>query len=198
MYNEQRRYIGSTDLPLSATGISQTKQLAKCLKEWPQFVVTSDLLRCKQTAELLFPQSNYFTSSLLRECDFGEWEGKTYEQLKENRQYQKWLDTPSNTTIPGGEPYQDFVNRTQAGFAWMLEQIRSQGTDSIVVVTHGGVIRQWLTMFAPMKKNFFEWDVSIGTVFTLQGKLDALRRGERFISLQGEHFTEKIVGSMNT
>ncbi|WP_088102269.1 histidine phosphatase family protein [Halalkalibacter urbisdiaboli] len=196
MYNEERRYIGSTDLPLSSNGVIQMKSLAKKIAD-TTCIVSSDMVRCKQTTEILFPTKPYQKSRLIREYQFGDWEGKSYEELKGCKDYQNWLTSPVDYSPPNGETITAFKNRVTNGFSQIIEDAFSQNIDEVTVITHGGVIRQWLSDYAPVGKSFFEWAVPIGTVFTLTGNLAALRRGERFSSLQEEHFTGKIAGFMN-
>ena len=38
-----------------------------------------------------------------RESHFGDWEGKTYEALKDNKTYRSWIDNPYEITPPNGE-----------------------------------------------------------------------------------------------
>ena len=40
--------------------------------------------------------------------NWGRFEGKTYEQLKEETSYQKWLNNPMEAPVPEGESYPDF------------------------------------------------------------------------------------------
>lgn len=193
-YNEESRYLGSTDLPLSAKGRQQLTALRALPLDESDLLVTSDLIRCQETAQLLYPGRRYCTFPALRELDFGLWEGKTYEQLKADRLYSRWLDDPAKVSPPQGEAYSAFQQRTEQAFVELLSLAEDEGAAKVVVITHGGVIRQWLTEYAPVKQDFFQWRVPIGCRLTLIGKKSDVRRGLRFISLQEEPFTEKING----
>lgn len=57
----------------------------------------------------------------MRECDFGQFEGKTYEQLKKNAAYIKWLKSGGITAFPGGEDQEEFRKRCVEG---MKKQVR--------------------------------------------------------------------------
>ena len=46
-----------------------------------EMIVTSDLKRCLQTANLLFPEHEPISMREFREMNFGPWEGKTYAEL---------------------------------------------------------------------------------------------------------------------
>ncbi|WP_100408353.1 histidine phosphatase family protein [Bacillus solitudinis] len=193
-FNEESRYIGSTDLPLSKKGVEQTNRLALLLNTSPDLLVTSDLMRCQQTMSLLYPNLPFQKSKQLREYDFGLWEGKTYEQLKSDKTYQSWLLNPLTTSPPQGETLSVFQQRVEEGFHLVIKKAIDQRKEHVAVITHGGVIRHWLSVYAPVKRTFFEWDASIGNIFTLKAKHQDLGRGERFTSLQEERFTEKING----
>ena len=85
--NLKRRYIGTTDEDLINTD---------CLKgDYPKCerVVASPLKRCIQTAEYIYPNVDIEICDKLKECDFGDFENKSYEDLKDNSDYQKWLDS---------------------------------------------------------------------------------------------------------
>ena len=81
--NLQGRYIGSTDEPLCEEG----KRALFSMKEqkkypYPEYLFQSPMKRCKESAEILFPQKEACTVSDLRECDFGRFEGKNYLELQ--------------------------------------------------------------------------------------------------------------------
>ena len=77
--NLERRYIGSTDQPLCPQGREALEG-----REMPSVdgLYVSPLLRCRQTAAILFPNRGMEVVEDLRECDFGAFEGRTYEELK--------------------------------------------------------------------------------------------------------------------
>ena len=76
--NEQGRFVGRTDVPLSEDGIAQLRDLSRNY-EYPgvQKVYSSPLMRCVQTAEILYPAFEPVTIEGLREYDFGKYENKT-------------------------------------------------------------------------------------------------------------------------
>ena len=89
--NEKRQYIGSTDETLSeqAVKIFRGRQEGAEAVPYPeiQCLTASPMKRCIQTAELIWPGVPVRTEPLLRECDFGRFEGKTYEELKDEPAY---------------------------------------------------------------------------------------------------------------
>ncbi|MET3208766.1 UNVERIFIED_CONTAM: alpha-ribazole phosphatase [Paenibacillus sp. PvR008] len=118
----------------------------------------------------------------LRELHFGEWDGKTYDMLKDVALYRAWIDEPQRVTPPGGEPWKDFVNRLgeflDSLYEWrkMLEIQKTGLSDappSVLVVTHGGVIRQLACMLVP-GHDFWSLNPKPGAAITIR-----LRLGER-------------------
>ena len=194
-FNEEKRYIGSTDLPLSERGRADLLKITKGQEIGKKrLLISSDLTRCKETTELLYPDQSYLCLAPLREIDFGDWEGKTYEELKDDCVYRSWLDDPRLVTPPNGERLEQFRQRTNLAMKQVLDLAKENEVTNVTVITHGGVIRQWLSSFAPEKRAFFEWEVPIGAAFTLIGKCDDVRRGGRFTLLQEEPITAKISG----
>ena len=114
--NEARRYIGHTDVPLA--GQEKTRLLQADLQFFKpvDLLVSSDLLRCRQTCERLF--RNYCGAKCemeqWREINFGDWEGKTFPELKEIKEYQQWLHSPFSVAPPIGESYKAFCRRVEA------------------------------------------------------------------------------------
>ena len=71
--NLERRYIGRTDEPILP---GQTGNILCC----PEKIITSPMLRCRQTARLLFQKEPDLICENFREKDFGRFEGKNYEK----------------------------------------------------------------------------------------------------------------------
>jgi alpha-ribazole phosphatase len=194
-YNEEKRYLGWTDLPLSESGQRQVQLLASSISfQNPDLLITSDLTRCKGTAQILFPSMSVVEFTKLREFDFGDWEGMTYGQLKDIGLYRSWLDNPLEFTPPKGESFQHFNKRIVEAFFEMLDLAEQKQAQEITVVCHGGVIRQWLVNFSPLNRAFFDWRVPVNSRFKLKGTISDLRRGLTFTSLQEEPIMAKTDG----
>lgn len=179
--NLEKKYIGWTDEPILAG--MKTKKLSPEIKQ----VIGSDLTRCKQTAELLFKEIPYITNGNLRECSFGDWEEKTYNELKDDRLYQAWLDNPRQVAPPNGESLEKMEARVLQGLYDVLSEYENP-----VIITHGGPIRFLLTKFGRVEKSFWEWNVLHGCSYKMQWneKKDVLE-GMRCTSFSVEHLMEK-------
>ncbi|MET3575756.1 histidine phosphatase family protein [Bhargavaea ullalensis] len=155
--NRERRYVGWTNVPVSAS--------AGPAPFCPDVVWGSDLLRCRQTAALLFPGRDFYPASDFRECHFGDWEMKSYDELKEDVRYRSWIDDPASVRPPGGETFGEMAARADRG----LSELRAlSGIGSAAVVSHGGPLRHILMRLAPEEKPFFDWRVPAGSVHELQ------------------------------
>ncbi|MEI2397298.1 histidine phosphatase family protein [Paenibacillus phytohabitans] len=124
-WNKERRYLGSTDLPLLPEARQQLSALSDQSALGGEFwrVYCSDLLRCRETLAAVAPhlERQAIYDSQLRELDFGAWEGGDYEQLKDNGHYRSWIDHPELVTPPEGEAWEQFEARVD-DFWTQLEQ----------------------------------------------------------------------------
>lgn len=163
--NEEGRYIGVTDEPLSEVGI---RALAKRETGEVETVYVSPMKRCLQTAALLFPGVPHKVIPAFRECDFGEFENKNYRELRGNPRYQEWVDSAGALPFPGGEKPKEFRRRCREGFEEAVEDLLAGRFLRCAMVVHGGTIMSILEAFADPKKGFYDWQVSNGKGFLLE------------------------------
>lgn len=192
--NEKRQYLGWTDAPLSEKGRKETQAIAQLLAGWqPDLLVSSDLVRCQETTKLLFANQPFSTSTAFREMNFGEFEGKTYQQLKNQPKYQLWLADMFHTHVPGGESFGDFSRRVDEG----MRDLANNGLEKrdLVLVTHGGVMRLLLSQYVQTNRTFFDWDIpnSYGYQLVWENK-ESFRRLEKCTSLSVVPSTAKEDG----
>ncbi|WP_335439182.1 histidine phosphatase family protein [Neobacillus drentensis] len=171
--NRRKAYLGWNDSP-----VCPESKIIFVTNSYQRYF-SSDLQRCIDTAEILFPNSSPYLLKELREMNFGKWEGKTYEDLKENSLYRQWLEDPVLHCPPDGESFDEFTKRVDAGWARMIGEILDSSLQNAAVITHGGVIRYLLSKFAPHQKEFWEWQVNHDQGFELIFEKDSLRRGTR-------------------
>lgn len=148
--NERGVFYGSTDLPLTPKGITQSSRVAGYLTGIAfDAIYTSQLQRAQQTAQLIAPASEHQFDPSLNELDFGRWEMCHYSTIaKESPQeWQNWLDDWQNATPGGGEPFPDFAGRINR-FSEGLESLPDDST--VLIVAHQGVLSlllaSWLKM----------------------------------------------------
>lgn len=169
--NLKKRYIGRTDEPLAEGDVLKDRagQVKERLSgmEKPDVIIASPMRRCVETAALLFPNREPVLCSLLRECDFGLFEGKTYEELKDIPDYQSFLESGGKIPFPKGEDPEAFKERSVCGFEQMVEwMLRNEMKDGVMVV-HGGTIMSVLSRFDARKREFYSWQTENGGGFII-------------------------------
>ena len=163
------KYIGTTDPPLSDKGKMALKKLAFAhAYPQPPVVFTSPLKRCTQTCAVLFPERKPLVIADLCECNFGEWEGKTAEELKGSEDFQKWLAGDNSVKPPRGESNADFVRRVCKMFESIVEGLMKTGSTECAVVTHGGVIMTLLAVYGLPQAKPFEWAMENGCGYSVR------------------------------
>lgn len=151
-------YIGSTDEPLSNEGIKQLHALKLSGKLPPvKKVYASDLIRCVQSAKILFPLREPVLVPGLRECDFGLFEGKNHDKLWDDPNYQAWYASGGIIPFPNGEDPALFKKRCQLAFIQICEGLEEPAP--IAVVCHGGTIMSILAHFSHPYHDFYHWQV---------------------------------------
>lgn len=155
--NLEGRYVGSTDEPLIPKGREALLRLRASLKErgipFPETVYTSPLLRCRESAELLFPRVPLTAVPDFRECAFGEFEYKNYEELNGDPAYQAWIDSGGELAFPGGEEPSAFRRRCREAF------LAHSPEQPAAYVVHGGTIMAVLDSFSDPHRDYFDWQV---------------------------------------
>lgn len=119
--NLEGRYIGRTDEPLPDSSREQLRRIReKGIFPAPDRVYTSPMLRCRETAEILFPDKKAAAVRAFAECDFGEFEGKNYAELNGDPAYQAFIDSGGELPFPGGESRAEVEARVVRGFCEVL------------------------------------------------------------------------------
>jgi len=141
--NSAERYWGSTDVTLSASGITQAERLRDRLApEEISTIYASDLCRASDTAKIVAARqrADVILCPELREMDFGEMEGLTYSEI--SRRYPEvarmWQQRSPLLKCPGGDSLESFNNRV-IKFTDRLENHASEET--LLIVAHSGTLR---------------------------------------------------------
>jgi alpha-ribazole phosphatase len=159
-WNLEKRYLGHTDEPLLIRERNKLNPLRHEMENMSfDFCYSSDLKRCTETIHYLLPNERVCLDSRLRELHFGDWEGLTYEMLKNDLSYQEWIMDWEKKAPPNGESYQKLMKRLNSFLAELLSL--AELTDhhkNVLIVTHGGLIRSIMQSFE-LTKTF--WDVHV-------------------------------------
>lgn len=169
--NEEGRYIGSTDLPLSPLGEKRIHALAEKYP-YPQAEAyfCSPLKRCTQTMKLLYPEAKPILIRDFRECDFGEWEGKNAKEIAaKDPAFAQWVaGKGKQITPPGGESSGAFMQRTCAAFEKIVKGLMTSGMTSAVIVAHGGTLMTLLSAYGLPRARFYDWMTDSGCGYSMR------------------------------
>ena len=137
------RFCGHSDPPLSDTGQKQLCQIAEHLERWPiAKVYTSDLKRAHATAAAIAARRSVplVVRAGLREINFGEWEGRSWEEIEATASAAatSWLNHYPRRAAPGGQSLKQYRLQVEAELRGILKELDQ---DRIAIVTHAGFIR---------------------------------------------------------
>ena len=163
------KYIGHTDEPLSQDGAAQIQQMCDdYIYPTVDAVFSSPLSRCTETAKIIYPNNIPIELEGLKECNFGEFENKTAEELENHPAFSKWLEGASNIKPPFGESNEEFAYRICSCFEKIVEGIMKTGTRSTAIVTHGGVIMTLMAVYGLPQAKHFEWATECGCGYSIR------------------------------
>lgn len=167
-----RKYRGQTDDPLSEKGWQQMRAAVGEHKPW-QHIVSSPLSRCLAFAAELAQRHGLPLSVDPRfmEVKFGEWEGRTPDQLKarDPEIIARFRRDPIGQRPAGAERLEDFLARVAA--AWN-DMLAAHAGKHLLLVCHAGVIRMALAhvLGIPLARTYFVDVPSAGiTRITVEG-----------------------------
>jgi probable phosphomutase (TIGR03848 family) len=135
---------GRRPVELDDTGRAQATAVSARLAGVPvAAVVTSPLIRCRQTLELALPQAAPSVEERLTECGYGEWEGQSLKKLAKDPLWRVVQQHPSAVVFPGGEAMAAMSARAVAAVRdWDARVTAEHGPDAIwVACSHGDVIK---------------------------------------------------------
>ena len=166
--NIRGQYIGcKTDMPLSPEGLNELRLLKENM-EYPQIerVYSSPMLRCKQTAAVLYPDNDVISVENLKEYDFGIFEGKTAAELEGNPYFAPWTSGKLSAP-PEGEENTDFIKRLCIGLNQIIVDMLNNDLSEAAVIMHGGAIMMLLGATAVPQHKPVEWTADNGRGYSI-------------------------------
>ncbi|EPG65123.1 histidine phosphatase family protein [Leptospira wolffii] len=163
---------GRTDLGLPTSFEAEAHNVLKLLPSHIHSIRTSPLFRCYSLAEYISkrleavgPSPIWKVDHRIQELDFGEWEGRLWEDIPRS-ETDPWMLDYVNRKPPGGETYSELQSRISESWeesltaAKVWEKLkREEGETSEykeLWVSHGGPIRclASLTLGLPLENSF--------------------------------------------
>jgi broad specificity phosphatase PhoE len=173
-----RVFGGRIDMNLSVYGHEQAKALASWLKRQPLHAIyVSPMKRVQQTLAPFLADKihNPIVLPGLREVDFGDWTGMTWDAVLEKYKISafQWLDQLEAGAIPNAETSATYRGRVEP---CVREILRKHPGQNVAMACHGGVIRIILSILLDLpltKMAAFEIDyASVTTIALLPHKTE--------------------------
>ncbi|MFI7578599.1 MSMEG_4193 family putative phosphomutase [Micromonospora sp. NPDC049497] len=135
---------GRQPVELDDTGRAQAAAVGRRLRGLPlAAVVTSPLIRCRQTLELALPEVAPVVEDGLIECGYGAWEGQPLKKLAKEPLWPVVQQHPSAAVFPEGEAMATMAARAVAAVrSWDARVTAEHGPEAVwLACSHGDVIK---------------------------------------------------------
>jgi broad specificity phosphatase PhoE len=165
-WNSTGKYRGHIDVPLSEHGLAQAERTGLALREEvgrgvPIF--SSPLSRSAETAAIVAKHNGGTVTTVgdLTDVNFGDWQGKTREQIREEYadSFDLYHNRPELVLFPQGESLVDCAARSFRAFD---ELARTRGEERGVIVTHRVVLKLVILLCVGLEVSSF-WKVKLDT-----------------------------------
>ena len=150
IYNLEKRYAGTIDIPLNDTGIEDARNAAILLRDFGlDVVITSKLKRAIQTAELLVGSRNIpvIQNELCNERSYGKMQGLTYTEVEGIRpriKYFKLNNDFHSLNPPHGETFSALRRRAKLFSDFIFQNYMGS---NILVVSSSAFMQQLHGLF---------------------------------------------------
>ena len=154
--NEQKRYVGALDQPLSDAGRAQAR--AAGVHGAVRRVYVSPLRRTHETAAIMFPQAEQVVVEGVQDMDFGAFAGRSADEMSDDAAYRAWVEGECTGRCPGGESQAELTDRVCAALDALLRQAAARGERQLVMVAHGGTMMAFLDRHAhDADRKYWDW-----------------------------------------
>jgi broad specificity phosphatase PhoE len=129
------------DVALNAHGRQQAQELvARLAGVQVDQIYCSPQPRTHQTAQPLAQARGLAiqTEAAFDEVDLGDWQGRTFDEVRDQDAWKHWLERRGSAQPPGGEPFAEVERRAMAGLHRLAQRHPDQ---HVLVVSHGDVLK---------------------------------------------------------
>lgn len=164
---EEGRLYTDPSAEMTNEGFRQAHAISHWVRDHrPDCLLSSTAKRVITTAEVIGKELNMPVRKIdhLNEWDVGEWEGRTYLDIKKNNpeMYKSWSQDPIMNRPPGGESVADMVERVKERIQFLISEYDGK---TVALVTHAGIVRAVLIHALGMPvHNFWRISVPVGTI----------------------------------
>lgn len=171
-----RTLCGRMDgVTLDDIGCNEMARCATNVSPRPSLIQSSPQRRCMQSASILAAHFGLPIEIVpaVDELDYGEWTGRSFEELSEDLQWSRWNKRRGSARPPGGESMRSLQSRVVSH----LEQLRNDPiAGTVIVVSHAEPIRAALLHYARMRlDDFLAIEIDPSSISTLSAYRGGLR-----------------------
>lgn len=146
-WNLEGKIQGRHDVSLNETGSKQAELLAMGMDKRPVVqIFSSRQKRALETAQAVGRRQHVAVTVIdgLEEVEFGEWEGKTWDEISREypEEFKVWCTEPAEIVPPGGESRPQIYRRI--GNA--LKEILRRSRGDIAIVSHGAALAYMVSL----------------------------------------------------
>jgi len=152
-WNVGRRVMGRRPIPLNQVGRQEATRITMALTGISiDAIYTSPIRRALETARIIARGRSLRVGHAeeLSEIDYGEWVGRTFDEISFEPAYQIYHKTPKKLQPPGGEKI-IAVQKRAVRFVEKLKKKHKKGR--VIVVSHADVIKTILLHYLRMDLN---------------------------------------------
>ncbi len=161
-------YYGRADIPLLPESFEYLRSRSALYPRAERYF-TSGMKRAEQSFRAIYGDIPHGILPGMREIDFGDFEMRSYDELKDDPAYIEWITGDNEKNVcPNGESGVTVTERALAE----LRPIIADGR-SAVIVAHGGVIGGVLASFFPGRNGRYEFtpEPGGGFIVTFEGDI---------------------------
>ena len=153
--NAAHQYVGALDQPLSEKGRAQAA--AAGVHPDVSLVYVSTMRRARETAQIMFPNARFVEVDGVQEMDFGDFAGRSANEMADDAAYCAWVDSYCTLPCPNGESRDEFTDRVCDALEALLRAADARGEQRVVLVAHGGTMMASLSRFGDGSRDYYEW-----------------------------------------
>lgn len=166
-WNIEHRIQGQLDSPLTIKGKQQALRLAELCQPLNITQILCSLLgRTTETAKICAQQLDLPWKTLvgIEERHFGVWQGKRTEEVQSEHNYTEITSQVTECSPLQGESAVQLLSRFQIA---IIKQFEKEPDESYLIVTHGDVLRCFMSQFLPDGQSSTGYDYPNGHLISV-------------------------------
>ena len=173
--DREGRFSGTVDCPPHPDGITQLRKDARRGRyPAPDAVFSSPLVRCVDSARIIYPYSEIIIVKQLTAFDYGAFSGKTYGDIVSHEQFADWAKSDYLRAFPQGESPHAFIGRCGEAMHTIIAHARQKELQRVSVITHQAVIGAIMQRYCIPYCLYRDYKLDYGAGVSLACRTDAV------------------------